>query len=201
MNIPSSAIPTWLNTFNPSVYTKLVQQESYCYNNSIDQTTVNTWNTSFLNLASALLTWKNANRESLLTDWLPQLYGYISQILMYGETPGVSCSAYDIFSLNGLVSTIPGRAINYYSNTTLLQNDITTINGFSSAESSIVTSRTSLLSSYTKSKVVRLITSLTQPTITPTAKIDVLRYIYNNLNYSNVYSVLNVGSLTMPGGL
>lgn len=121
-----SLIPTWVNSLDPTLYTKLTSMETYCYSGLVDgvvrpNDNFDAWKPLFTNLVSALNSWKNSNRQSLLNDIIPLMYSYNMLNFLYGTGNGLNTanSNTGIFTLNGLRTTIPARADSYY-------NDITT---------------------------------------------------------------------------
>lgn len=191
-----SVIPTWINEFNPTFYTKLTDQENWSYLNFPLE--LESWKTSFGTLVTAINSWKSASRESLLTDLLPQLFGYVIQNLMYSETPSVSFHADSLFTMSGFIASTLSRPESYYDLQTKIDNEVVLIGTFSTVEQDVAEAVMASVTGYSKSKIMSTLFSLEQPAVLSVGKESVLENIFVTNRYGYYYDLLNVGTLQAP---
>lgn len=208
----SSVISTWINTFDPDLYTALTSQENDAYTRGGVNTVAN-WSPLFTNLNSALTNWKNTSRQSLISSLILPLYSYRITSVIFGTSSSVidsgAVDANNIFNMNGLIATIKARPNNYYNDLVIvtsppsissakISSDISAINSSLSVESSSVNMSISSMNSSIQSNLMNQL--FVDPVISGSSpsKADMANFIFNTLHFKRIYQNLNVGSLTIP---
>lgn len=211
-----SVIPTWLQTWDSVLYTKITDQENWCYTGPTDtpvrtNDTFTNWSPLFTNLVTALNNWKNSNRQSAISDFIPIAYSYNVLNFLYGtgSSANTSASADTIFSMNGFPVAAKARATNYYSDlagsgpytSAKISADITTINAAVAAETSSFSSVKSTMQGVVQAHMSKSLFEDVAMTGTFPGKAGMATQIFNTMGYKKIYQQLNVGSLTLPPGV
>lgn len=133
-SIPSTAIvrkPIIVNTligdklkrFDVELWEKLHRMEQACYNsNPVDWTgasldPVAIYEPKFKQLNSAISSWMNRNRNTVIRDYIMSLYSYIVMNAIYGmPTPRINeATAKDIFDINGWIEFIKNQQDDFFA--------------------------------------------------------------------------------------
>lgn len=207
-----SVIPTWVQTWDTDLYTKLTDQENWCYTGPTDgrpDDTFTNWNPLFTNLATAMNGWKNANRQSALTDFIPIAYSYNVLNFLYGNGDGLNAAinANTLFTMNGFVSIAKARATNYYDDIDIdplpatsakLAVDIALVNGGAAAETGTLGSTKGSMQGTIMGHMMKALFEDPEMVGPFPGKDGMADHFFNTLGYKKVYQNLNVGSLTLP---
>lgn len=116
----SSVISPWLNSYNSTAYTSITTLENAAYTTD----TVTKWQGMFNELDWKMTVYKGTSRSALFYDFMNALYSNYILHYMYGTDGSALASGdgYTLFSMNGFLTAIQGRATSYY-------NDWTTATG------------------------------------------------------------------------
>lgn len=211
-----SVIPTWIQSWDSALYTKLTDQENWCYTGPTDtpvraNDTFTNWSPIFTNLVTALNNWKNVNRQSLISDFIPIAYSYNVLNFLYGTGSSANSSASidTIFSMNGFPTTAKARATNYYSDLVIgtpnssakITADISIINAAAALESGAMSSAKSSMQSIVSTHMSKSLFEDIPLVGSFPGKSGMATQIFTTMNYKKVYQLLNVGSLTLPPGV
>lgn len=211
-----SVIPTWINTWDSALYTKLTDQENWCYTGPTDtpvrtNDTFTNWSPIFTNLVTALTNWKNVNRQSLISDFIPIAYSYNVLNFLYstGSSANTTASKDSVFAMNGFPTTSKARATNYYNDLVIgtpnssakITADISTINAAAALESGVISSAKSTMQSLVSSHMSKSLFQDVPMTGNFPGKSGMASKIFIDMGYKTVYQVLNVGTLTLPPGV
>lgn len=205
-----SVIPTWVNTYNPTFYNKLTTMENTSYTGTGNNTVTN-WRPLFTNLANALDSWKNVNRQTALSNFITAYYSYYTMNQMFGTDGSLisAATASTVFDINGFIATTLGRADNYYGDIVLgppvssakMTADVTAVNNASAAELSELSSLQNSFQGVVAGQVSRSLFQDIPPTNPFPGKAGMAQQIFITRGYKLIYQTLNVGSLTLPPGV
>lgn len=201
---PNSVIPAWLNTYAPAAYVSLTDKEDWSYTLGQGQSI---WLPRFTQLATALNSYKSFNRESEISNFFFNSYGYVSFNKLFGTSGSALASfdGYSIYDVNGFLAATIARPLNYYNDyvstpvagSARMTADLAAVNAAAAAE----TSQLSAISSPLHNVVQRFQVDLLWqdvPVLQPWSKADATNYFFIDLHWKNVYQNLNVGTLALP---
>lgn len=205
-----SVIPTWVNTWDSTLYTSLTSQENDAYTRGGLNIVAN-WQPLFQTLVTALTNWKTVNRQSLLSDFISSAYGYLVLNTMYATDGSLisSFSAPTIFGMNGFTAACKGRALTFYGDligtgpytSAKITADIATINGASALETSTVNSLKTSIQGFVSAHVSKTLFQDIIPTNSFPGKDGMATQVFTTLGYKKVYQTLNIGNLVLPPGV
>lgn len=197
---PSSVIGVWLENYRESFYVALTDMEEYSYNLPGEFAF---WQGQYTNLMSAINAWKNATRTYHNSNYVRNLHTCVVAQEVFGYSVGVNINQYTIFDMDNFVQDTLGRPVSYYSDYTALPspnspritssiNQISTSTTVESNKVQNVIDEAAILATKMINKSL-----FVTPTMATKTKEDLGKYLWENLNYVNVYESLS----DVPGGI
>lgn len=217
----ASVISTVINTFRPDIYTQLTSMEDLCYTTPdvssgiLSADAVTFFQSEFTLLSAAIVGWINSNRQSSLSDFIPTMYSYLVMIQVQGVSNASESSvdARNIFTCNGYLSYILAQPVDHYNHITLVQvpipdtptspvfdSDLAMIDGAILAETNSMASISNTCRGIVSSQINKSLFQDVAITGT-TSKSMMATKVFTTYHYKEVYTGLNVGSLTLPPGV
>lgn len=204
----NSVIPVWINSWRPDFYTAITSMEDWSYTNS----SLTNWKPIFQNLATAMTSYQQFNRQDELTNFYFGTYGYFCMGTLYGldQSLAPTLDSQLIYNMAGFVGTTLVRPVDYYNDwvaatppavggsSAKMTADIATVSGANASETALIGNRASSTLPEVKQLQVQLLFQDLPVDGNPT-KVSMVTQYFETLHWKEAYQ-LNVGNLILPPG-
>lgn len=183
------AIPSWINSWWPEFYTSLQAKDAL---------------SPVPLIVAALETYRQFNRESELTTFFLNSYGYSVMSHVYGLDPSIvsGFNSRGIYDAGGFVESTLNRPSNYYlTNPEQEVIDVDVINQATAIESAIIQSKGSAGLGMQRRFQLKTLFEDVELVGSPMTKPEVANLYFIQLNWKPVFLSLNVGGLELPSAI
>ena len=185
--MPTLYPPSWILEFSPRLHQNLTNNSLWIEANKPELLP------KLEELFSTLTTWSQLSREDLLVDLLHQLFGYVSLTVIYDLPVDINISAYNLFKIEDSLLFEE----DYFDSLQKIDEVLQAIPSTITAEiHSAMDTQNSIASVVKRVSLDIMMGSISAKN--PINKKDIMRRIFIDNNYSNIYRSLNIGTLLLP---